>query len=47
VITVCAAGDSLKVTSQADLKEPIFATPALASGRIYVRTKQHLMAFGK
>jgi hypothetical protein len=30
-----------------DLKEDTYATPAVADGRIYVRTTQALWAFGK
>jgi outer membrane protein assembly factor BamB len=43
---VLQAGDELKVLSRSDLGERIMATPALLGGKIYVRTEQHLFAFG-
>ena len=46
VLTVLEAGDELKVLSQTDLKERIWATPALVDGKVYVRTTEHLYAFG-
>lgn len=46
VVTVVAAGDELKVLSRNDLGERIMATPALAGGRVYVRTDAALYAFG-
>jgi outer membrane protein assembly factor BamB len=42
-----ASGDTLNVIARNDLGEPIFATPAIVDGRIYVRTAGHLHAFGK
>lgn len=45
VVTVLAAGDELKVLSQHDFGERTLATPALAGGRVYVRTERHLYAF--
>ena len=42
VVTVFAAGDRLEVLARNDLGERIMATPALAAGRIYVRTEAHL-----
>ena len=47
VVTVFAAGPQLNVLAHNDLGERIMATPALAGGRIYVRTEQHLYAFGR
>jgi outer membrane protein assembly factor BamB len=47
VITVFQAGDRCQVLAENDLKEPIAATPALADGKLYVRTDGHLYAFGK
>ena len=47
VITVLRAGDKLDVAARNDLGEPIFATPAILDGRLYVRTVGHLYAFGR
>jgi len=47
VITVLRAGDKLDVAARNDLGEPIFATPAILDGRLYVRTTGHLYAFGR
>lgn len=47
VVTVFAAGDTLQVLAKNDLGEPIFATPALVEGKIYLRTKANLYAFGE
>ena len=46
VVTVFEAGDQLKILARNDLKERISATPALLGGEVYVRTDQHLFAFG-
>ncbi len=46
VITVVRAGDKLEVISRNDLAEPIFATPAIVEGNLYVRTTGKLHAFG-
>lgn len=46
VVTIFEAGDSLKVLSRNDLGERIMATPALANGRVHVRTESSLYAFG-
>jgi hypothetical protein len=45
VITVLAAADTLQVLARNELREEILATPALAAGRIYLRTVKHLYAF--
>ncbi len=47
VIVVFDAGDKLQVLARNDLKEKIFATPAVVDHKIYVRTAGHLYAFGK
>lgn len=47
VITIFAAGTEFTVLSVNDLKERIMATPAIAGGRIYVRTAGGLCSFGK
>jgi outer membrane protein assembly factor BamB len=46
-IAVLAAGDTLNVLAKNSLGEAVFATPAIADGRIYVRTAGHLFCFGK
>lgn len=46
VLTVYRSGDRLEVLAQTDLGEPIAATPALADGKLYVRSEGHLWAFG-
>ena len=47
-VTVFAAGgDAPKVLHQADFKERIAATPALAENQVYIRTPTALYAFGK
>jgi outer membrane protein assembly factor BamB len=45
VVTVITAGDKLEVLANNDLGEPIFATPAVVNGYLYVRTTAHLYAF--
>jgi len=47
VVSVFAAGDTLKVLARNDLGEHILATPAVADGKLYVRTENHLYAFGE
>ena len=47
VVSVLRAGDKLDVAARNDLGEPIFATPAILDGRLYVRTASHLYAFGR
>lgn len=42
-----AGSDKLKVLARNDLKAPVFATPAIVDGVIYVRTDKELMAFGE
>jgi outer membrane protein assembly factor BamB len=46
VVVVLDAGETLKVLARNNLDSPILATPALVEGRIYVRTEDHLYAFG-
>ena len=46
-LTVVKAGESLETLSVADLGEGIQATPALAGGRLYVRTAKALYCFGR
>jgi len=45
-VSTIAAGDSLKVIARNELGEPIMATPAFADGNLYIRTSDHLWAFG-
>jgi outer membrane protein assembly factor BamB len=47
VVVVLDAGEKLKVLATNKLDGAILATPALAEGNIYVRTENHLYAFGK
>jgi outer membrane protein assembly factor BamB len=45
VVTVFRAGDRCEVLAENDLGESISATPALADGKLYVRTEGNLYAF--
>ena len=46
-VVVVAPGGHLTVTAVNDLAEDTYATPAIADGRVYVRTTQALYAFGR
>ena len=46
-IVVVAPGGDLAVKVVNDLREEAYATPAIADGRLYVRTTQALYAFGE
>jgi outer membrane protein assembly factor BamB len=46
-MVILQAGDTLKVLAVNDLKEAITSTPALLEGKLYVRTADHLFAFGE
>jgi outer membrane protein assembly factor BamB len=46
-ITVFAAGDTLQILARNDLKERVFATPAVVDNKLYVRTVKHMYAFGE
>jgi len=46
-VVVVAPGGDLTVTAVNDLAEDTYATPAIADGRVYVRTTQALYAFGR
>jgi outer membrane protein assembly factor BamB len=46
VVTVLGGGETLEVLANNDLGEPVYGTPALAGPAIYVRSSQHLWAFG-
>ena len=45
-VVVFRAGDTLEVLARNDLGESIVATPAIAANNLYVRSAQHLWAFG-
>jgi outer membrane protein assembly factor BamB len=47
VVVVFQAGDKCRVLARNHLNESIVATPALADGKLYVRTEGHLYAFGE
>jgi outer membrane protein assembly factor BamB len=46
LLFVLGAGKDMTVLATNDIGEPIFATPALAGGRLYVRGRTSLFAFG-
>lgn len=43
---VVRAGPKHEILSRNSLDEPIYATPAIAAGRIFIRTQNHLYAIG-
>lgn len=45
-LSVVQARRAWRVLSSSDFAEDVYATPAIASGRIYVRTTGHLYCFG-
>ena len=47
VVTVIQADDKLKVLARNNFGEKIFATPAVAENKIYLRTIAHLYALGE
>ncbi|WP_165920181.1 outer membrane protein assembly factor BamB family protein [Chthoniobacter flavus] len=49
VVVIDAGRDvkELKVLARNAIGEPVFATPALVDGRIFLRTDKHLFAFGE
>ena len=46
VVTVMQVGDTLTVLAWNELDEGIYATPAVAGDRLYLRTVKRLFAFG-
>ena len=46
-LTILSAEPQWKVLSSISFGEPIYATPAIADGKLYVRTVNHLYCFGK
>jgi outer membrane protein assembly factor BamB len=47
VVTVLKAGGAQEVLAVNELDDLCSATPAIADGRIYIRTRSALYAFGK
>jgi hypothetical protein len=47
VVTVIQIADELKILARNNFGEKIFATPAIADNKIYMRTISHLYAFGE
>jgi outer membrane protein assembly factor BamB len=47
VVVVLDGGEELKVLAKNTLDGQIMATPAIVDGKIYVRTGNHLYAFGR
>lgn len=47
VLVLDAASDAMGVLARNDLKAPIFASPAILDGVVYVRTDKHLFAFSE
>ena len=47
IVTVIQIDDKLQVLARNDFEEKIFATPAFAENRIYLRTNGHLYALGE
>ncbi|MBC8136806.1 MAG: PQQ-binding-like beta-propeller repeat protein, partial [Fibrella sp.] len=45
-IVVLAAGKTLKELSRADMRAPVYASPVLANGTMYIATPTHLYAVG-
>lgn len=45
-VTVLEAGPDQKVIAKNDLDDDVYATPAIAGGRIYLRTRSALWCFG-
>ena len=46
-VTVIAVDKTLKVLARNALGEALSATPAIADNKLYVRTREHLWAFGR
>ena len=47
IVTVIEPGDTLKVIARNDLEEAIPGTPAVAGDALYLRSANHLWAFGR
>ena len=46
VVSVLGGGDTLEVLANNDLGEPVYGTPAPVGSAIYIRSAEHLWAFG-
>jgi outer membrane protein assembly factor BamB len=46
-VTVARVGDSLDIAARNELGESVLTTPAIVDNKIYVRSADHLWAFGK
>ena len=46
-VAVLSPGSGLNVVAVNDLDDLIYATPAIADGRLYIRTRNTLYCFGK
>ncbi|MBE7503930.1 MAG: PQQ-binding-like beta-propeller repeat protein [Verrucomicrobiales bacterium] len=46
IVTVLALADELQILARNEFRESIFATPAVAGNRLYLRTAAHLYAVG-
>jgi outer membrane protein assembly factor BamB len=46
-VTVLRAGRTFEVLARNEMGETVFATPAIAQGTLYVRTRGHLYAIGR
>jgi hypothetical protein len=47
VVTVVKAGREFEILSRNDMKDSISASPAIANGRIYIRSFDALYAIGE
>jgi hypothetical protein len=46
-VTVVKAGRDWEILAVNDLGEPCFATPAIAGGKLFLRTRSALYCFGR
>ena len=46
-VWVVKASPAFEVVATNDMREPIFASPAVAAGRLFLRTTRHLYCIGK
>jgi hypothetical protein len=44
---VIKAGPAFEVLGTSSVGEPVYASPALANGRIFIRGERHLFAIGR
>jgi outer membrane protein assembly factor BamB len=47
IVTVLKAGGQQEILAVNELDDECYATPAIADGRIYIRTRSTLFCFGK